>query len=454
MKLRIGLVVAVALLAASGLPSGARIASADIEIRSNTAQNQFPDGIRFSLFMASDAEITEVRLRYRILPGGVNASVIASCTGGTSCNVLVGSTADSYMVPGAQVVYSWEISDSSGDKVTTDEETVTYEDTRFEWLAVTEGNLTVNYYFGDEDSARTVLKIAQETIQRFEKIERTTVDFPVKIWVYRTAEEMAPAVASRRGSGPNTSVRTLGEVGADDTALVSRDTDFLNIVRHELTHIVTNAGIQQRHSLADLPTWINEGLSTYAQNDLLPSESDALDLAIKRDAVLPITSLGTAARGSGSEVSIFYAQSGSIIAYMIDVLGEDKFGDFLDALADDTLDGALMTVYGFDTLGLENAWRQAVGLPEVDAGSSAGSADAEPKPTLVPFGAQSSSPQNTPETESEPSNAAATAVPEDDSTSAAQDDGGGSSSALPIVLSVLALFVLGAGAVYIRQTRG
>jgi hypothetical protein len=254
---------------------------------------------------------------------------------------------------------------------------------------------------------------------------------------------MAPAVASRRGSGPDDSVRTLGEVGADDTALVSRDTDFLNIVRHELAHIVTNAATD--HHLADLPVWINEGLSTYAQNDLLASEADALDLAIRRDRVLPISSLGSAARGSASEVSIFYAQSGSIIAFMIDVLGEEKFADFLEALARDTVDGALKTVYGFDTLGLENAWRAAVGLPEVEAGSSGGSS-AEPVPTLVPFGSggQSSAPQPTAEPDESKPDSATVEDADDDS----------SSSALPIVLGVLALIALAAGGVYLRQTRG
>jgi hypothetical protein len=285
-----------------------------------------------------------------------------------------------------------------------------------------------------------VLRVARETIERFERLERTTVDFPIKVWVYRTAADMAPAVASRRASGPDDSVRTLGEVGAADTALVSRDTDFLNIVRHELAHVVTNHATD--HHLADLPTWINEGLSSFAQNDMLPSEAEAFELALRRNAVLPITSLGAAARGSAGDVSIFYAQSGSIIRFMVEVLGEEKFGDFLDALATDTVDGALMEVYGFDSLGLENEWRKAIGLPEVATGGGS-SSSSEPVPTLVPFGSgQSSAPQETPQAD------------EPETATTADEADGSSSNALPIVLGVLVLFVLTAGGVYIRQTRG
>jgi hypothetical protein len=141
-------------------------------------------------------------------------------------------------------------------------------------------------------------------------------------------------------------------------------------------------------------------------------------------------------------VSIFYAQSGSIIRFMVEVLGEEKFGDFLDALATDTVDGALMDVYGFDSLGLENEWRKAIGLPEVATGGGS-SSSSEPVPTLVPFGSgQSSAPQETPQAD------------EPETATTADEADGSSSNALPIVLGVLVLFVLTAGGVYIRQTRG
>lgn len=415
-------------------------ASAEIEIRSNAAQNQFPDGIRFSLFLASDEEIADVRLRYRILPGGVNATVRPDCTTGTVCNAIVGSTRDSYMVPGAEVVYYWEVEDASGEMVLTDEQTVQYEDTRFEWQSISEGNLTVYYYFGDAEAQRTVLRVAQETIERFSELLNTTIDFPVKIWVYQTAADMAPAVASRRGAGPDDSVRTLGEVGAADTALVSRDTDFLNIVRHELAHVVTGAATEDH--IAELPTWINEGLSTYAQRELLPSEAQALELAIRRNQVLPITSLGSSARGTASEVSIFYAQSGSLVAFLIDTYGDEAFGEFIDALKNDTTSGALESVYGFDQLGLENEWRKAVGLPEVEVGG--GGQDSSAVPTREPFGTDSQAPSS----EQQPEDSG-----EEEASAAAEDSDGGSTDAIAIVIAVLAVVTLAAGGFYVQSTR-
>jgi hypothetical protein len=393
------LLVAITVVVGGQVASPAGPASAEVEVVTDTASNQFPDGIRFDFFFSSTSPVTDVRLRFRILPDGVSATVRPECTEGRvmNCQAVVGNVGATYMVPGAEIVYSWQVTDEEGERFQSDEVTVVYEDKRFQWDSVTDGNLTVYYYFGDESSAQSVLSVANETIDRFTALLDTTLDFPVKIWVYETARDMAPAVASRRGQGDNGSIQTLGEVGASDTALVSRDTEFLDIVRHELTHVVTGAAT--RGHITDIPTWINEGLSTYSQRNLLPNEGQALGTAIQRNTVLPITSLGVSARGTGNVVSLFYAQSGSIVAFMVDVLGEDKFADFIAAMKNDTTEGALMTVYGLDLLGLENAWREAVGLPEVDLSapptpSSQNNQSADPTATPRPQAQNNSNNQN------------------------------------------------------------
>lgn len=435
MKLALGVLLLV--LASAALPWAQSAHAEGIEVRSSTAQNRFPDGIQFSASLASSAEISSVRLRFRVLPDGVIATTRPQCTSGSTitCSALVGSTAASYMVPGAEVLFFWEIEDAAGAKLTSSESRTTYQDTRYKWESAVDGNLTVFFYQGTDQSNTSVLRTARETIDKFSHIEGTHLDFPVKIWVYQSAREMQPAIASKRGSGPNSSVATLGEVSASDTALVSRDTDFLNIVRHEVTHIVTRAATQG--SLGDLPIWINEGLSTYAQKELLPGEATALDLAIKRNQALPLVSLGASARGSAGQVSIFYAQAGSVVSYMVDKLGQEKFAPFLLALRSDTLDGALTKAYGYDLNGLENEWRKAVGLPPIEVAAAARSSNANSLPTIVPFGAQSSAATPRP-----------AGIP---STSQETKDSGGS---LPVIAGLIAIVVvLGAGGLFLTYKR-
>ena len=444
------LLLALALALTGSVLEGPGVARADIEVRSEAAQNRFPNGIQFTVFLAGSADITEVRLRFRILPDGVNATVRPECTAGTAvnCNATVGNTQQTYMVPGAEIVYSWEVTDATGARFDTPEQRTTYRDDRFEWQSISEANLTVYYYFGDAQSQQAVLRTARETITDIGRLLQAEVRHHVKVWVYRTASDLQPAVASRRGQGPNTSVQTLGEVGASDTALVSRDTDFLNIVRHELAHIVTRAAT--RGHIVDIPIWINEGISSYAQSSLLPSEETALRTAIQRNRVLPITSLGASARGAADVVSLFYAQSGSIVSYMVEAHGEEKFAQFVAELAGDTTERALQKVYGFDLLGLENNWRKAVGLPEVSAGGAA--PGATPQPTLAPLGGQQPNP--TPSNNNNQRQTNPTPTGQQRSPAASGDDGGISLLVVAGGLGVLVLLLVGAaGGLYWQQSR-
>ncbi len=440
-------------IAFSGVATPRLASAAGIEVRSQTATNQFPNGIKFSAVIASDADISDVRFHFHILPDGVEAQLKPQCSTGATvtCSAVLGSTAQQYMVPGAKIDYSWDITDASGAKLLTDEQSTTYQDTRFQWQQLSAGKLTVNYYSGDPASAQTVLQTAQETFDRIGKLEGTTVDFPVNIWVYQTAQAMSQAIASRQGTGSNGSIVTLGEVAASDTALISRDTDFIDIVRHELAHIVTGAAT--RKYIAPIPVWINEGISIYSQKAMLPDEQQALSLAIQRNRVLPITSLDVSARSTGDVVSLFYSESGSIINFMVNQYGDDKFAQFIKALSSDTTDGALHTVYGVDQLGLENAWRQSVGLPQVTLSGSSGSNPQE-IPTLVPFGSNPN-PTAAP-TRAASSQPKATSTPKASSSSTSTKSSGGSSSLVTIaaiLAAVVLILLLAAGGLYLQSKR-
>jgi hypothetical protein len=369
---------AIALLAGSRAvtpaPSEAR---QGIEIRSNVAASRFPNGVSFTLFTASNADITAVRLRYRILPDSANISGRPMCTTGmvVNCSLTVGGSAQAFLVPGVDIVYSWEIEDAAGGRLETPQERITYEDDRFQWLSTTEGVVTAYYYSGTDESNLSLLRTANETINRIGTLVGTRVDFPVKLWIYATANDMRPAILSARRISPNANnPTTLGEVVYSDTALVSRDTQALDIVRHEVTHIVMRQAF--KGALTDPPAWLDEGLAVYSQNNLLPDEVQALELAIRRNRVLSITTL-TSNTLTQTDTSLFYAQSWATVKYLIDTHGPEKFARFLAALRNETTNNAMRQVYSFDQSGLEDEWRKAVGLPPADASAPA----AETSPT-------------------------------------------------------------------------
>jgi hypothetical protein len=107
-----------------------------------------------------------------------------------------------------------------------------------------------------------------------------------------------------------------------------------------------------------------------------------LDDAIKNDALLSVRSLSAGFSEVPSKAYLSYSQSYSIVNFLIEKYGQEKITELLIALRDaKPIDDALLEVYGFDTDGLEDAWRQFIGAaPRVISAQPT----SQPTPTLIP----------------------------------------------------------------------
>jgi hypothetical protein len=328
------------------------------DVESSQARNDFPNGIVFTLDASSPDGIEDARLVYRIQSDGVRNSAVADCAGGTSvtCTYMLQGGRETTLIPGADITYFWRVS-SGGETIETEPQRFVYEDTRFDWQSLSEGNVTVHYYAGGEDGARSILTAARETIDSMSALLGATVNFPVKVRLYATAQDMQPAILSDNAEG----VVTLGEVVYSDTAMVSADSSPEAITRHEVGHIVERVAAGS----FDIPAWLQEGTAVYAQGDPLSGQGGALERAIEQDDVFTVRQISSSSAGGlGNRVELFYGQSYSIVAFLIDEYGEAKFAQLFQAFNEGaSTEEALEQVYGFDQDGLDNAWRASVGLP-------------------------------------------------------------------------------------------
>jgi hypothetical protein len=365
------------------LTGSAATAQGGITVESANATNQFPDGVLFDLSVHSDAEITSVRFRYTIPPEGANVYAEPECSSGkdVQCSFNLKSDPTLFLAPGNVIIYYWQVEDADGNKLETEPVSFVYEDNRFDWQSLSQGNLTLWYYSGSDSDLRFILQTAVEGLQRMEDLLGAKVDFPVKVFLYATAEDMQEA--SYYSKDKPAGIVTLGEVPFLDTALVSADYQPLDVLRHELAHIVTRQAVKGPFS--DIPAWLNEGTSVYAQSRLLSGEEGALQQAIRSDSVLSVRSMTSSSlTSSAGNVSLFYAEAGSVVSFLVDTEGADKFPQLFAALKEGTtIDKALQAVYGFDQNGLDNAWRESVGLPPREVAEEGGKST--PIPQLTPF---------------------------------------------------------------------
>jgi hypothetical protein len=352
--------LALGMLVALGLATPVIVvAQSGIEVHSSSAQSEFPQGISFHIEAESQTGFDSVEIAYRVAPDGVRATARPECVGTTlvNCTFLLPASRRNVLIPGAEVTYTWELI-AGADTLETEPQVVTYEDSRFSWSSVTDGNLTVWWYAGGEENAQDLLAAARESLDTASALLDTTIDFPVKVWYYGSAQDMQQAIISENDEG----VITLGEVAYSDTAMVAAGGSPRDIARHELAHIVVRHAVGSAYGV---PDWLNEGLAVYAQEEPLDNQRAALDQAIASEDVFSVRSLSSASSGAlADRVSLYYGQSWSLVNFLLETYGDQKFGDLFAAFAEGLNDDdALMRVYGLDQDGLENAWRESVGLP-------------------------------------------------------------------------------------------
>ena len=370
-------------LAAWMLTGSAATAQGGITVEAANARNQFPDGVLFDLSVRGDAEITSVRFRYTIPPEGANVYAEPECSSGerVQCSFNLKSDPRLFLAPGTVIIHHWQVEDAAGNKLETEPVTFVYEDDRFDWKSLSDGNLTLWYYSGSDSDLRFTLQTAVEGLQRMEDLLGAKVDFPVKVFRYASAEDMREA--SYYSKDKPAGIVTLGEVPFSDTALVSADYEPLDVLRHELAHIVTRQAVKGPFS--NIPAWLDEGTAVHAQSRLLSGEAGALELAIRSNDVLSVRSMTSSSLArSSSNVSLFYAEAGSVVSFLVETQGEEKFAQLFAVLKEGTtIDKALQAVYGFDQDGLDNAWRESVGLSPRESAGEGGKST--PVPQLTPF---------------------------------------------------------------------
>jgi len=359
----------IALVVSLALSGFASVISAQAQGIQATAsvENSFPQGLLFHLVASSDAMITDVRLRYQIRPEGALTSVVPEFE--SSANIDITFTLEGnnpprlYLPPGTAVDYFWEIEDAAGNAFSTERATVVYDDIRFPWRLLTAGVINLHWYQGSEDFAQEMLEVAQRTIEDMSALLGAQVEFPIHVWAYANPSDMQAALIQESESYERRII-TAGARVSKDTVLILNSGAALDTLRHELAHVVN--AVAGEGPFGSLPAWLDEGTAVLAQEEDPFGYHVALERAVASGDVLSVPSISSPP-GDPNNVILFYGQSWSLVSYLIDTYGPEKFAQlFATFKAGATTDDALSEVYGFNQRGLEDGWRQSLGLPPLE----------------------------------------------------------------------------------------
>ncbi len=221
------------------------------------------------------------------------------------------------------------------------------------------------YHAQSDARAREVSRAAEQTYVTLMKRLAFRKYTAFWTWDRRVRLLLYPSrSAFRRLTGAPVWARAWASHTRRTIALWEGDPDLVrNTLPHELAHLVLRDFIGADGSL---PAWLNEGLAQVVEADGAGWARDTVQALAKRGRLLPVERLAVmevrhaVARG---EAPAFYAQAASLVDYLLETHGGERFRVFCGHLRDGkAADEALRLSYPgavTDLHALESAWRAA-----------------------------------------------------------------------------------------------
>jgi hypothetical protein len=367
--------VLVYLLIAAVSPIHAQSAITVIE---DKHEHTFQGPLTFRLTAQAEHKIDSVKLFYRVSGQTAAHKVDLDVDPGTRIEIMhtedMGAE-ENYQPPMITLTYWWVIEDEAGNRLKTDPVSFVYTDTRFEWQSLENDQVRLYWHDQNAEFGQNYFDRAAQAASDLGTEFDVQSPNPVVIVIYNSHQEFMSVL--QEASSEWTGAVSFGGSGCIATEL-GPESWMNKVIPHELTH----ASLDQiaRPPFGEIPRWLNEGLAVRSEGGMSVEERAALDDAIKRNNLISLRVLNSPFSDQRDRAILSYAQSYSLVAFIIEEYGPDKLGELISTFVEGAhYDDAIKQVFGMDMDGLEDRWRAHLG-----AQPRAGTTRATPVPQTTP----------------------------------------------------------------------
>ena len=338
-------------------------AESGIVVTASNVNVSFPDQAVFTVQAQSSAEIIDIRLDYQVDKMNycdvVSEGLADFTPGGQVDASWTWDMRNASLPPGADVTYWWRIRDAEGNELETSPEVMQFDDGRYSWHSLSDtvpqvGELTISWYQGTESFAQELMNACEDGLATLTQDIGAYPERPIKIYVYASSSDLHGAMVSSEEWSGGVAFTDFGiiAIGIPPSQLEWGKGALV----HELTHLIVREATFGPYG--QLPVWLDEGLAMYNEVGVDPSLAASLDDAIAGSELISVRTLCSPFSAYADKAYLSYAESYSIVEYLLADYGQAKMLDLLSVLKEgSTYDEALTEVYGFDIDGLDANWR-------------------------------------------------------------------------------------------------
>ena len=263
------------------------------------------------------------------------------------------------------MTYYWKLEDEEGNRLTTPEQTVYYDDLRYEWREIRDPSLIVRWYEGDEAFGRSVYETAQAALAQMVEQSGRELDFPVFVLLYANDEDFGSwhsYVDKWVGGQAFPALGVTAEIIPPDANRAWIE----DVLPHEIAHLFFYQAL--RGGLSSWPAWLDEGLAQYYEFGSPDPALERAARAARQGALLPLASLSGGFGRDPEQVRLSYDQSLSAVTYLLETWGDAGLQGLLDAFRQGkSPQKAVQEALGSRGRQFEAGWITWMGVPTTPA---------------------------------------------------------------------------------------
>ena len=347
------------LLMVVSIPLNMSQAQGGIDVENATVAVSFGQSITFMAKIKSSIPIQQASLIFR----GVNETVTRVETVQVAEDGSVSFTYDAsqnVFPPFSPIVFWFQATLSDGQTYTSAPITFLYNDNRFPWREMAQGNVTVHWYAGDDAFGATALNAAGVGILAMSEFIPVSLTEPVNIYIYSNVTDLQNTLML--GGETWTGGHANPELGMVLVAVApgsSQSIEMESVIPHELAHVMLYRALGEKYDKQ--PAWLLEGIASIVERYPNPDYARALEIASKNNSLLSFDALCNNFPADAGSAFLAYAQSQSFVTYIRKTYGTSGLGRLTDAYGDGfSCELGATNALGTPLSQLDSRWREDV----------------------------------------------------------------------------------------------